>query len=251
MINDANAGGPKYSIWKRISIFLIDGLMSLISFLLLFFALGTFTIEKIATNNIKEMNQYSTAIYIREDLPFEKNWPFYIAELDYDKFIDHEVSKNITVEDANSHYNETIAKIEKELNEIPEYKDAYNKFYLTYITTVLISVSIPLFIFQLVIPITNKKHQTLSMMIFKATVVDSSTSTYISNVKVLLRFFILYTLEFLLIYILINWIGIIFVGLVTFCVISFTNNRSTIHDLITKTKVQDLEYCYQPEIEEN
>ena len=251
MINDANASGPKYSIWKRISIFLIDGLMSFISFLLLFFALGTFCIEKISANNIKEMNDYSTAIYIREDLPFEKNWPFYITELDYDKYIDHEVAKNISVEDANSHYHETVAKVEKELNEIPEYKDAYNKFYLTYITTVLISISIPLFIFQLVIPMTNKKHQTLSMMMFKCAIVDSSTSTFVSNIKILLRFLILYTIEFLLVYILINWIGIIFVALITFCVISFTQNRSTIHDLFLKTKVQDLEYCYQPEIEEN
>lgn len=60
-----------------------------------------------------------------------------------------------------------------------------------------------------------------------------------SNSKILLRFLFIQIIELIAVYLLINWIGILFETLITLVLISFTGNRYALHDLVTNLHVEE------------
>ena len=242
MSQPINFSEEKYSVWKRLSIFLIDGLTSLITFFIIFFTLGIFSVKSIAYSNIQEMNFISSEIYKRENIDYKPDGQFGIYQIDYDKFIDKEIEKDSDIEKANEKYQETFDKIDKELNENMRYRENYGHFYGIYIATVVSSMLLPLLVFQFLIPLFSKSHQTLTMMMFHVALINTKTGALISGTKLLLRFLFIFTTEFLCVYLILNWIGLIFIVLSSFASISFTKNRSTLHDLVLKVKISPCWY---------
>jgi uncharacterized RDD family membrane protein YckC len=154
--------------------------------------------------------------------------------------MDNKINEGYSSEEAYSSYNEMDNKLLENLSKNNEYVDSYNKFYVTYNLVSILSMFVSLFIFHLLIPLFNKKHNTLGMKLFKTTLVTSKDSIIISNKQVLLRFFTLFITEYTLVYLLVNWMGLIFIVLASIFSISITKRKSSLHDLILKTEVKYL-----------
>ena len=244
MLKDLDIKIKKISSFKRIAIFIIDATISFMVFIILFLSIGNISIIEIEKENIKSLNE----IYIKEclnmNIPYTNDNQYGLVEIDFSSFMDQKINEGHTYEDAYSMYNETDSLILNNLENNTTYVASYNSFYVTYNLTTIIMMFISLFIFQLLIPILNKKPQTLGMKIFKTTIVDSKNNIIISNKQTLLRFFTIFVSEFVLVYILVNCLGLIFVILASFFSISLTKRKSSLHDLILKTDVTYLEYSY-------
>ena len=82
------------------------------------------------------------------------------------------------------------------------------------------------------------------MKIFKGAITNKKDGTIISSIQLLLRFGLIFITEYLLVYMLLDWFGLIFLILVTLFLISMSKSKFTIHDLILKTKINKEEYTY-------
>ena len=244
MIRDIDPNKTNVSIYKRLMIFILDTLTTFIFYIFLFLSIGNLCIKAIEKDNINTLNN----IYITEcnylDLPYEKDNQYGLIQIDFNTYMDNKVNEGYSSEEAYSSYNEMDNKLLENLSKNNEYVDSYNKFYVTYNLVSILSMFVSLFIFHLLIPLFNKKHNTLGMKLFKTTLVTSKDSIIISNKQVLLRFFTLFITEYTLVYLLVNWMGLIFIVLASIFSISITKRKSSLHDLILKTEVKYLDYAY-------
>jgi uncharacterized RDD family membrane protein YckC len=94
------------------------------------------------------------------------------------------------------------------------------------------------------IPLLTKKHQTIAMKLFKGALVSNKNGTLITSSQIFLRFLIIFITEFVCVYIILDWFGLIFLVLLTLFMISMSKNKSTFHDLILKCQVKKEEYAY-------
>lgn len=244
MIRDIDPNKTNVSIYKRLIIFILDALMTFLFFIILFLSIGNLSIKTIEKYNINTLNN----IYINEcnslNLPYEKDNQYGLIQIDFNTYMDKKVNEGYTSEEAYSSYNEMDNKLLETLSKNEDYVNSYNKFYITYNLVSILSMFVSLFIFHLLIPLFNKKHNTLGMKLFNTTLVTSKDSIIISNKKVLLRFFTLFITEYTLVYLLVNWMGLIFIVLASIFSISITKRKSSLHDLILKTEVKYLDYAY-------
>lgn len=232
------------SPWKRVLIFLVDALISFGVYLLLLLTIGSTLIKSIEKENIEIANQefIKTCEEVSIDYEQESQYGFY--QMDFYAFMDNAIQNGLTSEEAYEKYYEKENELNELLNENKTYVEAYNSFYITYVFTSVLSMLVSLFIFQFLFPLLNKKHQTIGMKIFKGAIVNQKNGTIISSSQVLLRFIIIFTTEFLCVYILLDWFGLIFLILITLFLLSFSKSRASIHDLILKCQVKKQEYAY-------
>ena len=236
MIRYIDPNKTNVSIYKRLMIFILDALMTFLFFIILFLSIGNLSIKTIEKHNINECNSLN--------LPYDKDNQYGLIQIDFNTYMDNKVNEGYTSEEAYSSYNEMDNKLLEILSKNEDYVNSYNKFYITYNLVSILSMFVSLFIFHLLIPLFNKKHNTLGMKLFNTTLVTSKDSIIISNKKVLLRFFTLFITEYTLVYLLVNWMGLIFVVLASIFSISITKRKSSLHDLILKTEVNYLDYAY-------
>ena len=234
----------KFSIWKRIFIFLLDGLMSFIVFVLLFNTIGTFLLKQICHNDIDILNTKYQNVCETNNYPYTIDKQFNLYIFDNAAYIDIKINDGLTVEDAYEESEKKDQEITEILSKDPEYVKSYKKFYSNYKIMIVFDMFIPLLIFQLIIPLFTKKRQTLSMIIFKGTMVRKNDNVLISKNFLLLRFFFIFIVEFLIIYLLLSAIGTIFTVLITLIVICFTKNRLTLHDAILKLKITNPDQAF-------
>lgn len=232
------------SSWKRIGIFIIDSLVSFIVYVLLLFTIGNLIIKNVAKEDINLANQEYLTICQNNNLPVVKDSQYGLYQIDFDLLMDEYVQSGLTAEKAYEKYVEMDNTIQSLLKENETYTKAYSSFYFSYLFTSIITMMISLFVFQFIIPLFNKKHQTLGMKIFKGAIVNKKDGTIISSIQVLLRFGLIFITEYLLVYMLLDWFGLIFLILVTLFLISMSKSKFTIHDLILKTKINKEEYTY-------
>lgn len=232
------------SSWKRIFIFLIDALSSFMLFLLLILTIGNYSITEIESNNIKQMNNIYQEICKKENLPINNDNRFKVYEFDFGTYMDELINQGYSSEKAYEIYLEKDNLINEKLSENKEYVQCYNSFYITNKIVDISSMFISLFILQFLIPLLSKKHNTLSMKLFKTTIVNSKDSVIVSKYQILLRFFLIFISEFICVFLLVDWMGLIFVVLASIFSISITKKKSSLHDLIMKTNVNYLEYSY-------
>lgn len=232
------------SSWKRIGIFIIDSLVSFIVYVLLLFTIGNLIIKNVAKEDINLANQEYLTICQNNNLPVVKDSQYGLYQIDFDLLMDEYVQSGLTAEKAYEKYIETDNNIQSLLKENEAYVNSYSSFYFTYLFSSIITMLISLFVFQFIIPLLNKKHQTIGMKIFKGAIVNKKDGTTISSIQVLLRFGLIFITEYLLVYMLLDWFGLIFLILVTLFLISMSKSKFTIHDLILKTKINKEEYTY-------
>ncbi len=232
------------SPWKRVLIFLVDALISFGVYLLLLLTIGSTLIKSIEKENIEIANQEFIKICEEHSIAYEKENQYGFYQMDFYAFMDSSIQNGLTSEEAYEKYYEKENEINKLLNENKIYVEAYNSFYITYVFTSILSMLVSLFIFQFLFPLLNKKHQTIGMKIFKGAIVNQKNGVIISSSQVLLRFIIIFTTEFLCVYILLDWFGLIFLILITLFLLSFSKSRASLHDLILKCQVKKQEYAY-------
>lgn len=232
------------SSWKRIGIFIIDSLISFIVYVLLLFTIGNLIIKNVAKEDINLANQEYLTICQNNNLPVVKDSQYGLYQIDFDLLMDEYVQSGLTSEKAYEKYIETDNNIQSLLKENEAYVNSYSSFYFTYLFSSIITMLVSLFVFQFIIPLLNKKHQTIGMKIFKGAITNKKDGTIISSIQVLLRFGLIFITEYLLVYMLLDWFGLIFLILVTLFLISMSKSKFTIHDLILKTKINKEEYTY-------
>ena len=244
MLLEIDPKKKKVSSMKRIFIFLIDALSAFILFLSLFLTVGNLTIKEIEKDNISNMNIIFKEICDNENLPYSNNNQYNLYELDYETYMDKLINEGNTSDKAYELYLESENKLNEKLSLNTDYVNYYNSFYITYKLASIISMFISLFLLQFLIPLLSKKNSTLSMKLFKTTIVNSKDSVIISKNQILLRFFIIFITEYICVFLLVEWIGLIFVILTSFFSISISKRKATIHDLVMKTQLNYIEYSY-------
>ena len=233
----------KISIWKRIFIFLIDFITALILCIALLYSIGNPIVSSIAKNDINKMNVAIEGVCEKYSYPTEYDSIYGLLQLNQEEIIDNKIKENMTHEQAFESYMEIYNKLYEELNANEMYASAYKNFYIKYTFTEIGCAFSSLLIFQLIIPLANKKKQSLGMMMFQASCVDKDNIA-LSNIKITLRFFMIFLVEFLTVYLILSILGEIFLVLISLVMISLTKNRSTVHDLILKSKIAPLTNVY-------
>ena len=232
------------TIWKRLGIFVVDIAISFVTYLIVFVTAGTFLINSVCEENINIANQEYIKVCEELNLPYIQENQYGLYQIDFDTYMDNKVEAGMDSEKAYEKYNEDETNLYNKLKENEKYTKAYSSFYLTYMFVAILSMAASLFVFQFIIPITTKKHQTIGMKIFKGAPVNNKTGVVISKMHVMLRFLIIFVTEFVCVYIILDWFGLIFLILITLFLISMTKTKSTFHDLILKCQVKKEEYAY-------
>lgn len=247
MITAKEPENRKFSVWKRMLIYLLDGLSAMIVFLALLFTLGNFSVRNIAREEIATINRVYVEICEENGFPYQIESQYGLTVLDQSRFIEQKEAEGMDYEAIAEAYNEAEDKINEELKKVESYKEAYSRFYSTYIVTLILCLFVPLLIFQLIVPLCTKKRQTLFMKAFKGALVKRKSGVLLSANQVFLRFFMIFVVEFLSVYLLIGWIGEIFVVILSLVLMSFTEGRLSIHDGLMQCKVVEVEDAYTPE----
>lgn len=158
-----------------------------------------------------------------------------------DNLFYYDMSNNTFSFASNYNYDDMVIFFKNEVNiakNLLENQDfVLNKYIkiLSYrLMALLISFSICMVIFYLIIPLVNKKGQTLGKYLFSIGVMDNNTKQFISKNKTILRFILIY-FEYVL-----GFISCSAMFLISFAFSIFSKNNYTLHDFITKTVDIDL-----------
>lgn len=248
MIFDPNNGPvkkDKYFVFKRCISFIIDVLMLAAIYLSLLFSLGHLSIREIAKDNIVKINEIYATTAEAHGMSTTLDPFLGVAELDRKAYIKYEVEENgLDVEKAMDKFYEIEKKVNDDLNKNAEYRKYYNKFYITDKIVEICCMLVPLLVFQLIIPLCLRKRQTLGMMIFKLSIVKKKDNVYISQYQVLLRFFIIFITEYLLVSILLGITGILIVLFLSIVIMLITPNKLSLHDAMMLVRVVKANEAY-------
>lgn len=227
----------KYSITKRMLIFLIDGILTIGTIFALFFGICQFIIPSLANNEISQLNTWYQEICVSENVPYTEG-TYGIYKIDSKKYILQLSEQGIEEDKLMETYLQKVDELDDKLAKVDGYAETYRKFNSIYLLNFISCICISTLIFELIIPLCNKRHKTIGMMIFKSNLVNRD-NIVASNSKILLRFLFIQIVELIAVYLLINWIGILFETLITLVLISFTGNRYALHDLVTNLHVEE------------
>lgn len=233
-----------YSATKRIITFLIDAILTLSLMFFLLFFVSNYTISYFASEEISQLNEIYQEECDKLDYPYSVDNGYGIYQLDFEKYVDKQIDNGLSEKEAIENYYKAYDELDKLVFQHEEANKPYRTIQNIYLLHVIISIFVATIIFELIIPLCNKYHQTLGMLLMKSALVDQGTHIVLSNIKVLLRFFFIFGVELLLVFIILNYIGLIFVGLFTLFFISLTKRRLTFHDAIVKAKIIDKEKAF-------
>lgn len=246
-----NKKSNRYFIFKRAAVFLLDGLMSLIIYIGLLLSLGNLTTREICKDSVNKMNQEFIKVSEVYNVPVKKEWQFGLIEIDRSKFIKIQVEEEkLDIEKAVEKYNEVNKDINEVLDKNKTYVDESNKFYVVYKIVEVVCMFVPLFVFQFIVPLYTKKKQTLFMMAFHLVMVKRKTNTYVSKYQVMLRFFIIFTTEYLMLYLLFDLFGLLIAIFVSIVIILITPNKLALHDAAMMIKLVNENEAYTEDIVE-
>lgn len=234
----------KLSTWKRIASFLLDSLVLTIVILGLFYTLGTVAITYYACDAIGTIDTIYAEECAKEHVDYKVSH-YGIYQLDKDAYLtQYTQDDSHTFDEAMEAYNNLYYEIDTNIQCYPNYSSAYQTFTTAYYLSLIVCFFIASFIFLFLIPLLNKKHKTLSMMLIKASLVDDKTNIITSNIKVFLRWFTIFSIEICIVYAVAQVIGILFLMIINIILISFSKKKKTLHDFATGTHLEKDEYSY-------
>lgn len=232
-----------YSAVKRMGAFLIDGIIAFSLIFCLLFFVSDYTIGAICKNPVEQINQIYAEECEKLNYPYIKS-TYGLYEIDLDAFIEIKISEGKTTQEASNLYDEAYEKIDDIVSNREEFKipaQEIQRVYYLHVIVILFGVS---FIFEFVIPLFNKYHQSIGMLLLKCVIVNSKTNIVLSRLKLFIRFNFIYVIELLLIFLLFSYFGLIFLGLITIFIITITKKRLTLHELILNAKAVDKNDAY-------
>lgn len=229
----------KISKKKRFLSAFIDFLIFVLFYVLLFYTIGTKCIERYSASYIQNINNEVIRICDANEYPYMKGSDYGIYTLDSSAYLKELKEKDSTLSDDDiaEKCQTALTNLQTKLNESETYKKNYGKFYRNYFLVYTGSIAISLLTFELIIPIFDKKKRTIGMMICKQALVNLKNNELASNVKIMLRFFILFVVENILFrYFLTSFLYIILPLLATIFVVA-TKPALTLHEILSGTKV--------------
>lgn len=227
----------RYSAWKRGLSFFIDGILTVGMMLFLLLFVSDFSIRYFAKDSIEQINEVYASVCTEKNYPYHDNGAYGIYQLDLEQFITQRKDEGLTTKDAFDKYQIAYDEVDKEVSKTDSVLLPYQNINRIYLLHEFVSIFISAFVFELLVPLLNKKHKTIGMFITKSCLVTKDDHIVISNTKVFLRFFFIFVLELLTVFLVLNYFGLLFLGIGTFAMISFTKNRLTFHDAIIKSKI--------------
>ena len=237
----------KIRVGRRILTELVDFSLVVGVYCLLFYLVGNFVIPSIAQNSITNINEIfqeksESRGYGELTKPSSSNYGF--VDLDEVLFTTYYQDKNpgASDEECFQKYIETRESIYKAVIEDDNYTSNMAGFNLTYISTYAVSLFIPILIFQLVIPLFNKNGRTIGMIITKTSMVNLMNNERPPKYKLLIRFFVIFLIEFLLVkYVFSDFIFLI-LPLIYLATLFPTKSRLVSHDFLSATKIIESKY---------
>jgi len=229
----------KISKKKRFLSALIDFLIFVLFYVLLFYTIGTKCIERYSSTYIQNINNEVIRICDANEYPYMKGSDYGIYTLDSTTYLQtlKEKDSTLSADDIAEKCQNAISNLQTKLNESEIYKKNYGKFYRNYFLVYTVSIAISLLTFELIIPIFDKKKRTIGMMICKQALVNLKNNELASNQKIMLRFFVLFVVENIIFrYIMTSFLYIILPLLATIFVVA-TKPALTLHEILSGTKV--------------
>ncbi|HBD06588.1 MAG TPA: hypothetical protein DCY93_04180, partial [Firmicutes bacterium] len=151
----------KNFLWKRLFIFLLDGLMCLIICFALAATAGNASTKAICKEEITQMNIQYKEVSSEYDVSLKKYWEFGLYQVDEAKYINDHLDKGENRDEIDKKLDDIKSDISKKLNANQSYKNNYKKVYVVNKMSFVVCMLIPLIAFQLVVPLCTKKRQTL------------------------------------------------------------------------------------------
>lgn len=223
---------------------LIDFLLMVGLYLALFYTLGSFCIEKIASAPIERINQEVIRICEENNFPYMQGNQYKLYTLDTAAYIEQ-----VKKEDSSLSQDDAVEKCQKAMSTLSEglqksatYTKDYSEFQKDYLFIYTLTIAVVLVPLELMIPIFDKKRRTIGMMITKQALVNAKDNLPASNVKVMIRFFLLFIIEnFVFKLIMANYLYPLLALLGTIFVLA-TRECYTFHDVVSRTKVINQEF---------
>ena len=226
---------------RRYLSFIIDFFIILLIYFPLFNFATKPIITNVAQNDIQEINNITISICEQNNYPYIVNYSNYkLIEIDMNKFIEEKMKENITQEKAYDQYFDAYNNLNDKLINNTEYIKYYSSFHVKNVYGAILTSLIPLLIFQLILPLISKK--TIGNYITKTTISNSKNNQKTSNIKISLRFLLIFILNTIIPYVLFNFITFIMIPLIELMFIIITKNKQTLINLISSTKVIEDKY---------
>ena len=156
------------------------------------------------------------------------------------KFVNDKMKENITQEKAYDQYFDAYNNLNNKLINSSEYIKYYSAFHVKNVYGAILTVLIPLIIFQFIIPLINKK--TVGNYITKTTICNSKNNQITSNIKISIRFLLILILNIIIPYVILNLLSFITIPLIELMFIIITKNKQTLINLISSTKIIEDKY---------
>lgn len=229
---------------KRILSSLIDFLILVITYGVLFYTVGTISIKACSKNNIDAINSEVIRICDNYNYPYKEGYEYGIYTLDTEKYFATQKEMNPSLSDDELAQKSTTAfnNLTEGLNNSDVYNENYNKFYRNYFLIYTSSMAIVNIVFELIIPMVDKKRRTIGMMITKQSLTNIKNNEICSNVKVMIRFFVLFVAECVLLRLLLTKFLFLILPLLELIFILATKQCFTLHEIVSGTKVIDARF---------
>lgn len=226
---------------RRYLSFLLDFFIILLIYLPLFSFATKPIITNIAQNDIQEINNITISICNQNNYPYIVNNSNYkLIEIDINKFVEEKMKENITQEKAYDQYFDAYNNLNDKLMNNSEYIKYYSAFHVKNVYGAILTVLIPLIIFQFIIPLINKK--TIGNYITKTTICNLKNNQITSNIKISIRFLLILILNIIIPYVILNSLSFITIPLIELMFIIITKNKQTLINLISSTKIIEDKY---------
>ena len=229
---------------KRILSALIDFLIIVITYGMLFYTIGTISIKACSSNNIANINNEVVRICESYNYPYKEGYEYGIYTFDTDAYYDVQKQKNpsLSEDELAQKSSEAFNNLTEGLNNSDVYNTNYNEFYRNYFLIYTATIAIVNIAFELIIPMFDKKQRTIGMMIIKQALVNIKNNEICSNVKVMIRFFILFVAECVLFRLLLTKFLFLILPLLALIFILATKQCFTLHEVASGTKVIDARF---------
>ena len=122
----------KYSITKRMIIFLIDGILTIGTIFALFFGICQFIIPSLAHNEISQLNSWYQEICISENVPYTEG-TYGIYKVDSKKYILQLSEQGIEEDKLMDTYLQKVDELDDKLAKVDGYTETYRKFNSIYL----------------------------------------------------------------------------------------------------------------------
>lgn len=230
---------------RRLLTQLIDFVLVAGVFLLAFIFGGEPLIAHISKPNIDAINLVYQEMCDERGYVAVPNNEFGFYQVEVNSFMDNYIAAHPTVseEEAYDKYIEARGEVDLAITKTDVYKENHRVFYWNYIWNLALFLLVPILVFELLVPVFDKKyHRTIGMYITKTVMVNKKNNQTAFPQKLILRFFVTYIIEYFIFLLLMQLMGLLISFLLMAMFILATKRKYAPHDFFSFTKIIEKRY---------